>query len=115
VTEADLQRAVIETAHALGWLVAHFRPAQTARGWRTPVEAEGAGFPDLVLVRRARLIFAELKGERGRLSEPQRGWLTELLQVCLAIDGRLGGPGPVLVQLWTPTEWHSGVIERALR
>lgn len=115
MTEADLQRAVIDTAHALKWMVAHFRPAQTARGWRTPVEAEGAGFPDLVLVRATRLIFAELKGERGRVSELQRGWLTALLQVCLGIDERLGEPGPVLLQVWTPTDWHSGRIEEVLR
>lgn len=74
ITEAAFQAQVIELAHLLGWRVAHFRPAQTKHGWRTPVAADGKGFPDLVLVRRKRLIFAELKSQRGRLSPEQREW-----------------------------------------
>lgn len=48
ISEAELQSAVIELARTLGYRVAHFRAARTAQGWRTPVEADGAGFPDLV-------------------------------------------------------------------
>ena len=83
-TEAQLQHTVIELAQALGWLAAHFRAAQTSRGWRTPVEGDGAGFPDLVLARGARgnspgrLIFAELKSDRGTLSPTQVRWLDTL-------------------------------------
>ena len=82
-SEADLQRTVIEMAQAFGWRVFHVRPARTAKGWRTPVEADGAGFPDLVLARprdesrgwrRRRLIFCECKRERGRLSDAQSRW-----------------------------------------
>jgi hypothetical protein len=75
--EADFQEQVIEHARALGWRVAHFRPALTEKGWRTPVSADGAGFPDLVLVR-DRVIFAELKSESGTLSDDQAEWLTAL-------------------------------------
>jgi len=77
-TERAFQSQVIELARLLGWRVAHFRPAKTARGWRTPVQADGAGFPDLTLVRGGRLVFVELKSGRGRLSDAQRGWLTAL-------------------------------------
>ena len=47
MSERELQDAVIQLARLLGWRVAHFRPAMTTRGWRTPVSADGAGFPDL--------------------------------------------------------------------
>ena len=79
LTEADFLRQVIELAHLLGWRVAHFRPALTARGWRTPVQGDGAGFPDLILVRRERAIAAELKREiGGHVSDDQRLWLAAL-------------------------------------
>lgn len=76
-SEADFQAAVIDLAHLCGWRVAHFRPARTEAGWRTAVTADGAGFPDLVLVRE-RIIFAELKSQRGRVSSEQRAWLDAL-------------------------------------
>lgn len=103
VTERELQTAVIECARLLGWRVAHFRPALTARGWRTPVEGDGAGFPDLVLARPGRLIFAELKSERGRVSDEQNAWLDALAT-----------PG-VVRAVWFPRDWLSGAIEYVLR
>jgi hypothetical protein len=75
--ERHFQEQVIDLARLYGWRVAHFRPAQTAKGWRTPVSADGKGFPDLVLVR-DRVIFAELKGELGRLTSDQRNWVGNL-------------------------------------
>ena len=36
------------------------------------------GFPDLVLVKPNRLIFAELKREKGKLTDSQREWLKAL-------------------------------------
>ena len=50
VSEKDLQRGIIDLACALGYRVAHFRPVQTSTAWRTPVAADGAGWPDLVLI-----------------------------------------------------------------
>jgi hypothetical protein len=75
--EADWQRVVVDAAHAFGWRVAHFRPALTEKGWRTPVEADGKGWPDLVLVR-DRVIYAELKSKTGRLSADQVEWVRRL-------------------------------------
>ncbi|MGH7642835.1 MAG: hypothetical protein ACRENX_07470 [Candidatus Dormibacteria bacterium] len=36
-TEADLLRTVLAVAHLYGYRAAHFRPALTRHGWRTPV------------------------------------------------------------------------------
>jgi hypothetical protein len=80
-SEAGFQRWVINTAHIFGWKVAHFRPAMNQRGkWMTPVQADGAGFPDCVLAnsRQRRLIIAELKREDGKLSDKQKEWLDTL-------------------------------------
>lgn len=101
MTERELQVAVLEVAALTGWLRAHFRPALTARGWRTPVEAEGAGFPDLVLVRE-RVVWAELKGPRGKLSLEQAAWIQSL---------RRAGQE---VYVWTPEDWTDGTIEATL-
>lgn len=74
MTEADWQRTVIDTARLFGWRVAHFRPARTKHGgWVTPVAADGKGFPDLVLAR-DRVIFAELKTQKGKPTPDQDAW-----------------------------------------
>jgi len=102
VIESDLHRGVIEAAQLLGWKAAHFRPARTAHGWRTPVEADGKGFPDLVLVR-DRVVFAELKCGRNKLSPEQEAWLEALRQAG------------VEAYLWTDEMWGKGEIEAVLR
>lgn len=104
-TEAEFQRAVIEYAQTLRYTVAHFRPARIRKRdddedtYVTPVAADGAGFPDLVLVR-DRVVFAELKAQRGRLSADQAEWLAVL-----------EGAG-VEAYCWRPSDWP--VIERVL-
>ncbi len=74
VAESAFQSQLIEVAHLLGWRVAHFRPARTKAGWRTPVAADGQGFPDLLLARE-RIVVAELKAEKGRVRPAQDAWL----------------------------------------
>lgn len=102
VTEAQLQQAVIETARTFGWRVAHFRPAQTKHGWRTPVAADGKGFPDLCMVnpRSGRLIFAELKASKGKLTAEQEAWMRDLAAALPAAD----------VCLWTPEDWPNRIV-----
>jgi hypothetical protein len=115
VTEAELQACVIDLAHVYGWKVAHFRPAMTAKGWRTPVGADGKGFPDLVLCKPGKdersefhrfsepseLMFVELKAKKGRLTLEQIDWLDWL-----------GFHADAMV--WTPAEWEDGTILKAL-
>lgn len=102
-SEREWQATVIELARLYGWRVAHFRPARTARGWRTPVEADGAGFPDLVLVRGDALLFAELKAERGRPTPQQAEWLE-------ALDSAR----TVRAELWRPSDFDRahGLLRR---
>jgi hypothetical protein len=83
ITEADFQQTVIDLAKFLGYRVAHFRGVRIQRKdgsvyYQTPVQADGAGWPDLVLARPGRLIFAEIKGETGKLSQEQMAWLNIL-------------------------------------
>lgn len=108
MTEMELQSAVIELAKLTGWMIHHDRPAQRRDGrWYTAIEGD-AGFPDLVLVRSPRIIFAELKAERGSLTEPQRDWLGLL-------DGVAEEAPRMEVHLWRPDDWTTGKILAALR
>lgn len=81
LSEAQFQRNVVNLAHELGWRVYHHdtkapgREANTGRRVRAMI---GRGFPDLVMVREGRIIFAELKTERGKLSAYQQVWQAEL-------------------------------------
>ncbi len=84
--EAEFQKTVIEVAHRLGWKVAHFGAAQIRPGVHvTPVKADGKGFPDLVMVRGHRIVLAELKADKGRLSTEQEGWVDALAEAALEV------------------------------
>lgn len=105
--EDDFQKQVIALAQMRGWRVAHFRPAQTQRGnWVTPVQADGKGFPDLVMVRRERLIFAELKAVYRKPTQEQQQWLKALSGVEWASEN-------VEVFLWNERDFPE--IEKVLR
>jgi hypothetical protein len=112
-TEAQFQEAIIDYARALGWLIYHTHDSRYS----------AAGFPDLVMVHRGestqtvprncRLVFAELKTEKGRTSEAQARWL-EALGVVLARGGAMEFQEPrSTVHLWRPSDWPE--IERVLR
>jgi hypothetical protein len=105
MTEAELQKAVIDLAHLLGWRVAHFRPARTKDGWRTPVAADGKGFPDLVMAHPDvdGALFVELKSARGTLTHEQKEWLVLLDDIGEWVD------------VWTPEQWIDGTIEKVLK
>jgi VRR-NUC domain-containing protein len=103
VTERDFQSAVLAAARLFSWRVAHFRAAQTRHGWRTPVEADGKGFPDLILVHpRHGLIVRELKANgSSKLTREQADWIT-----CFEAAGVDAG-------VWRPDDWNE--IEKTLR
>lgn len=74
LTEKEFQQTVVDLAHHFGWIVAHFRPARTIKGWRTPVAFDAEGYPDLTLLR-DRIIVFELGVEGKELAPAQRRWL----------------------------------------
>lgn len=75
-SEASFQRQVIQLATAYGYRCYHTHDSRRSQ----------PGFPDLVLVRRkargrsGRVIFAELKTDKGRMRPAQQEWLYELLE-----------------------------------
>ena len=62
----------------------------------------GSGFLDLVLVKPPRVIFAELKSERGRMT-PEQQRLFDLLSQCPGVE----------VYLWRPRDLEE--IAKTLR
>lgn len=85
VTEKQFQQQVIELAKLHSWL--HYF---TYRSTRSP-----SGFPDLVLVRDDRLVFAELKTDEGRMSPAQRQWYAALQRAANEI------------YVWRPRDWDA--------
>lgn len=75
--EDEFKHEVMQFAQNHGWLRAHFRPAKTDKGWRTPVEGDGKGFLDLVLVRE-RVVWAETKADGNTLTDDQEKWFKAL-------------------------------------
>lgn len=94
LTEAQFQRQVTDLATRLGWSWLHIERMGNDRGrWRTPVSGPlGIGWPDLVLIRRSSLIWAELKAQGKQLTEDQKK---------VAIP--LGGVGRYYV--WRPSDF----------
>ena len=73
ISEDEWRDSVLEYAAGFGWAVAYFRAGRTEHGWRTPVGADGTGWPDLCLVRE-RILWAELKRETADLEPDQELW-----------------------------------------
>ena len=90
-----------------GWLhlhVAHFRPARTADGgWRTAVQGNGKGYPDLTIVGVTEVMWRELKDTKRKVEPEQQEWLDKLT----AAGANAG--------VWRPADWESGRIEDELR
>lgn len=94
--ESAFQNQVISLAEMYGWGPIFHAPAG-GKGGRVDRQQRGAGFPDLVMlhVDDRRLLFAELKTDKGLVSAKQRVWIAAL---------QLLGP-PVEVHLWKPEDW----------
>ena len=93
--ERDFQKQVTDLAEIYGWQYAHFRPAVTTKGWRTPVSGSlGAGWVDLVLChpKSGRVLLAELKSDKGKLS-PHQSEVIETQRTC-----------GLTVHVWRPSD-----------
>ena len=84
LTEKEFDKQVRELCDIYGW-----RRYHTFNARHSP-----AGFPDLVLVRDGRLIFAELKSEKGKHTLEQLEWLDALFSVGLGVE----------VYTWRPSQ-----------
>lgn len=82
-TEAQWQLRVQSIARINGWKYYHAPDNMPNKYGR--IQNIIPGFPDLVLVKNGRIIFAELKKETGRLSESQKEWIDELKQCNLEV------------------------------
>lgn len=105
-TEKQFQASVVRYAELMGWRTWSDRATNRRRrcpgcGAWTAGARNAAGLPDLILVRRPRLVWVELKSDRGTLRPEQTVWLEEL---------RASGQE---VYLWRPSDWET--IERVLR
>ena len=93
ISEKHFLLQVRELARYESWLTYH-----THRSTRSE-----PGFPDLVLVRPPRVIFAELKTEKGKLSADQEAWL-DVLDRCNEVE----------TYLWRPLDWDR-IVEKLKR
>ena len=89
--ETKFQNTIVRLAEILGWRTFHV--ARVKGHLRTPTSE---GFPDLVLAKTGVKLFAELKTDKGVVSNDQILWL-------LATDG----------VIWRPKHWS--VIEKSLK
>ena len=101
LTERDFMAQVTQLATIRGWAWMHIRPGMTQHSWRTPISGPlGSGFPDLLLVRRERILFVEIKREGAKPTPEQ-----------VDVLGILSGAGETAI--WWPEDWSE--IERVLR
>ncbi len=82
ISEKQWQETVIAEAKRNGWLVYHTHDSRKSE----------AGFPDLVLVR-DRVLFVELKTDKGVRTAAQNKWLYAL------------GEANAQVHVWRPMDW----------
>ena len=88
VTEKDFEQQVHDLARRLGWKYYHTYRSKFSE----------PGFPDCVMVRGKRIIFAELKSENGKVSGAQQEWLEALSNVKPTY-------------LWRPSDFDTEIME----
>ena len=82
MAEKDFQARVVYEAELAGWLVYHSYDSRRSE----------RGYPDLTMVRKPRVIVAELKSERGRITLAQAEWIRAFAKT------------PVEAYLWRPSD-----------
>ena len=115
ISEKQFEGQVKDLAKLFGWRYYH-----TWRSIHSP-----AGFPDCVMVRAPRLVFAELKSEIGKLTPDQEAWLLDLKECVKHVSALpielgkrqrvvIGSLIPTLeVYLWKPSQFDE--IQEVLR
>lgn len=91
--EKEFAKQVESIFNVFGWMWKHDLPAVRQSGrWATALSG-AKGFPDYIAVRGQRVVCAELKNDKGRLSADQKEWITALEQ-----------SGKVEVYVWRPND-----------
>ena len=112
LTEEQFQQQVIDLAHLCGWKVAHFRSIRIQRKdgsvyYATPVQADGARFPDLIMGKEGRRnIAAEVKIQTGRVA---KGKFDKKGRWVMGQDEwlELLGQGGADSYLWRPSDFDT--------
>jgi hypothetical protein len=106
VSEAAWTAQLLALAALLGWRSLHVRPARVKSRdggddeWRTPVAGDGAGWPDLFLVRGTRAVAAELKTNTAPGPRPeQTAWLEAL--AATGVETYVWRPRDLKTAAWT--------------
>lgn len=111
-SEKQFEQSVADYSKLMGWMSYH------------NLDSRGSepGFPDRVFVRVPRIVIAEFKAEKGRLSVAQKIWLRELgavadvIQQLLELPELPGSNGQRIgleVRVWYPGDWDE--IQAVLR
>lgn len=108
--EDALQQQILRAAAVLGWRSYHTKDSRGSL----------RGFPDLVLVRGPRLIFAELKRmpttkTPARPTPDQQGWLDDLNVVAQALGSVRVPAAGIEVYVWRPIDMIRDDILEVLR
>lgn len=106
ISERAFQSQVVRYARLMGWRVWHDNATNApklCRSCKQPLKLprNEAGLVDLILLRRPRVVWAELKSERGKVSPEQASFIAELRAAHQE------------VYLWRPSDWQE--VERVLR
>ena len=101
MNESEFEQAIVDAAHVFGWKIVGHRPMRTKHGWATGWKYDGTGWPDLTMIHpdRGLLIAAELKTEKGRLSNDQIEWGQRLE----TLEAKLPG---FAYHVWRPDNWN---------
>lgn len=86
ISETSFQRQVVELAERCSWWVWHDNDSRRNK----------AGLPDLIMIRPPRVVFVELKAQKGRF-RPAQKMVLELLSRCPGVE----------VYSWRPSDWDT--------
>ena len=106
--EKEWQQQVVQLFRQLGWTGYHTHDSRRSQ----------PGFPDIVLVRE-RVLYLELKREKGALSEKQRDWIRRLAdagaEVYVVRPRHLEQLGLILTCRGVPWHGRGPALEAATR
>ena len=78
VSERDFQASIVDLARLCGWRVVHFHDSRREVGGEMVGDSDAKGWPDLTLIR-DRILYREVKTEKGRVTKSQDRMLVSLL------------------------------------